>query len=523
MPLPIKIVVDSVIYSHPLPDFVSALFFLPENPDKQSILVLGVGMLLVFTLLNHVHKLLAWLLNEYVSEKMVLSFRTDLFEQAQRLALAYEDERGTADATYRVQYDAPAVQKLTTWGLVPLASALFTLAGMIYVTARISVPLSLVALTVAPLMVVLTWLYSGRLWTRWSRVKDLETSAFGVIQEVLGAIRVVLAFGQEGSELRRYQREAGSGLLERLRVVLTQSSLSLLVGLTMALGTAAVLFIGTRQVMGETITVGALLLVMAYLAQLYEPMQQIGQQVASQQEALASAERAFSLLDRVPAIGDREGARPLRRAKGEIIFRQVDFQYRAGQPVLKDISFEIPAGARVGILGPSGAGKTTLVSLLMRFYDPTKGQILLDGIDIRDYRLQDIRRQYAMVLQETLLFSTSIRANIAYSRPEASESEVTAAAKAASAGSFIEALPEGYDTSVGDRGMQLSGGERQRIALARAFLRDAPILILDEPTSAIDAATETSILEAIDRLAPGRTCFTISHRVTAIAACSMTN
>jgi ATP-binding cassette subfamily B protein len=267
--------------------------------------------------------------------------------------------------------------------------------------------------------------------------------------------------------------------------------------------------------------VGALLLVMAYIAQLYEPMQQIGEKIASQQESLASADRAFEFLDREPKVSERTRARRLKAAKGDVEFRNVSFRHRENHPVLQDVSFKIPAGTRVGILGPSGAGKTTLVSLLMRFYDPTAGSILLDGVDIREYRLRDLREQFALVLQEPILFSTTIGANIAYPRPEASDEEISAAARAANAYSFIRSLPSGYGTSVGARGQQLSGGERQRIAMARAFLTDAPILILDEPTSAIDTGTEAAILEAIDRLAPGRTSFTISHRFTTLANCDL--
>jgi ATP-binding cassette subfamily B protein len=521
LPLPLKIVVDSVIDSHPAPGFLSEALPLSEAPDKGIVLVLAVGMLLVITIINYGQRLAAWLLNEYVSEKTTLYFRGQLFEQAQRLSLTYHDEEGVADAAYRVQHDAPAVSKLTTWGLLPVVSALFTLAGMIYVTARISLPLAGIALLVAPALVILAWLYSGRLWTRWSRVKELEASAFGVVQEVLGAIRVVLAFGRETHELDRFERKATTGLVERMKVALTQSSFNLFLGLTIGIGTAAVLFVGAKQVQAGTITVGALLLVMAYIAQLYEPMQQIGEKIASQQESLASAHRAFEFLDREPRVSERPGALSLKAARGDVEFRNVSFSHREDRPVLQDVSFKVPAGTRVGILGPSGAGKTTLVSLLMRFYDPVAGEILLDGVDVRDYRLRDLRDQFALVLQEPILFSTTIRANIAYPRPEASDEEIRAAARAANADSFIRSLPAGYDASVGERGQQLSGGERQRIALARAFLTDAPILILDEPTSAIDTGTEAAILEAIDRLAPGRTSFTISHRFTTLASCDL--
>src|SRR5215831_678815 len=411
------------------------------------------------------------------------------------------------------------MQRITTWGLIPTVSALFTLFGMVFVTARISMELALIALAVSPVFLLLTRLYSRKLWARWQRVKDLETSTLSVVQEVLSAIRVVMAFGQESRELDRFVQHSQSGLGERLRVVLTQSSFGLFVGLTIGAGTALDLLIGLRQVQAGTLTLGELLLVMAYLTQLYDPLQQIGQQIASQQESLASAERAFTFLDEASVMVERSGAKPLARAQGAVAFRHVAFAYREGHPVLWDISFEVAPGTRVGIAGPSGAGKTTLVSLLMRFYDPTAGAILVDGTDLRDYELHDLRNQFAIVLQEPLLFSTSVAANIAYAQPQASMGAIVAAAQAANAHDFIARLPQGYETPVGDRGMQLSGGERQRIALARAFLKDAPILILDEPTSSVDIRTEAAIMDAMERLMRGRTTLMIAHRLSTVSQC----
>jgi ATP-binding cassette subfamily B protein len=390
---------------------------------------------------------------------------------------------------------------------------------MVVVTARISMALALIALAVSPVFLVLTRLYSKKLWARWQRVKDFETSALSVVQEVLSAIRVVMAFGQESRELNRFVHHSQSGLWERLRVVLTQSFFGLFVGLTIGAGTALDLLIGLRQVQAGTLTLGELLLVMAYLTQLYDPLQQIGQQIASQQESLASAARAFTFLDEASVMVDRSGAKPLARAQGAVAFRHVAFAYRAGYPVLWDINFEVAPGTRVGIAGPSGAGKTTLVSLLMRFYDPTAGAILVDGTDLRDYELHDLRNQFAIVLQEPLLFSTSVAANIAYAQPHASMEAIIAAAQAAKAHDFITRLPQGYETPVGDRGLQLSGGERQRIALARAFLKDAPVLILDEPTSAVDLRTEAAIMEVVERLTDGRTSFVITHRLASLKNC----
>jgi ATP-binding cassette subfamily B protein len=260
---------------------------------------------------------------------------------------------------------------------------------------------------------------------------------------------------------------------------------------------------------------------MGYLSQLYTPLRTIGRKAGSLQSHLASAERAFSLLDEAPDVAERPNARPLLRPSGSVMFRTVSFAYDKDRLVLDNLSFEVRAGTRVGVVGATGAGKTTLVSLLMRFYDPSDGQILLDGVDLRDYKLTDLRNQFAIVLQEPVLFSTSIAENIAYSRPDARYDEIIAAAKAANAHEFIVSLPQGYETQVGERGMQLSGGERQRIALARAFLKDAPILILDEPTSSVDINTEAVIVKAVEQLMQGRTTFIITHRVSTLTNCDM--
>src|SRR3989454_826174 len=303
-------------------------------------------------------------------------------------------------------------------------------------------------------------------------------------------------------------------------MALMEGRYGVLVGLTSALGTAAVLFMGVRHVVEGVLTVGQLWMALRYLDKLYEPLKTISKKAAGIQSYLASAERAFALLDEQPEVPERADARPIARAAGRLAFRQVCFAYGPDRPVLHDVSFAIAPGTRLGIVGATGAGKTTLISLLTRFYDPSNGAILLDGVDLRDYKLADLRRQFAVVLQDPVLFSLSIADNIAYAAPGASREHVVAAAQAANAREFIERLPQGYDTQVGERGVKLSGGQRQRIALARAFLKDSPVLILDEPTSSVDAKTESAIVDALERLKQGRTVIVISHRPTTLAGCS---
>jgi len=287
------------------------------------------------------------------------------------------------------------------------------------------------------------------------------------------------------------------------------------------IGTAVVLFVGVRHVQAGVLTLGELLLVMGYLAQLYDPLKTLSKRTVGMQSNLASAERVYALLDDAPDVAERPDARPLPRARGDIEFRDVSFAYAPERTVLRGVSFDAPAATRVGIAGSTGAGKTTLVSLLLRLYDPSAGRVLLDGVDLREYRLDDLRRQFAMVLQDSVLFSTSVAENIAYARPGARHEEIVAAAKAANAHDFITQLPQGYDTPVGERGMTLSGGERQRISLARAFLKDAPILILDEPTSAVDVRSEALIMEALERLMEGRTTLVIAHRLSTLDHCDL--
>ncbi len=526
-PLPLKIVVDNVIGSYPLPSFLDALLPAAIAQSGVALLILAAGLQVGITLLSQLQELTASLLRTFTGEKLVLEFRAQLFRHVQRLSLAYADSKGTADSTYRIQYDAPAIQSIAIDGVIPFITAGLTIAGMIYVTARIDWELALIALAVTPILFLLTRFYRKRLRQQSREVKRLESSAVSVVQEVLSALRVVKAFGQEDREEERFVRRSSEGMRARIHLTFVEGGFGLLVGLTSAIGISAVLYIGARHVSEGILTLGELLLVMSYLSQLYAPLKTMSRKAASLQSHLAGAERAFSLLDEAPDVPERPSARPLVRTSGDVVFRNVSFAYPAGRgassemnhPILHDISFDIRAGTRLGIAGATGAGKTTLVGLLTRFYDPTLGHILLDGIDLRDYKLADLRNQFAIVLQEPVLFSTSVAENIAYARPGASERDIVAAAKAAGAHEFIVGLPRGYETPVGERGMRLSGGERQRIALARAFLKDAPILILDEPTSSVDMKTEAAIMEAMERLMRGRTTFMIAHRLSTLGIC----
>jgi ATP-binding cassette subfamily B protein len=518
-PIPLKIAVDTVLDSAPLPSFLEAV--LPEviTGSGFGLLIVAAVLQVVVVLLSQLQGLCSHVLRTHTGEGLTLGFRAQLFRHVQRLAFSFHDSRGTADTIYRIQYDAPSIQWLTIYGVIPLVSAVVTLLSMIYVAALFDWQLALVAMTIVPFLIVLPQVYNRRMRGQYSDVKEIESSTLGIVHEVLTALRVVKAFGREDHEQERFVYQSYAGMGARIRLAFAEGAFGLLLNIITATGTALVLFVGVSSVLDGRLTLGELLIILAYLTQLFGPLATIGDTVARLQSSLASIHRAFELLDEVPEVAERPQAQPLKRTTGAIEFRQVCFAYDTRDTVLHDVSFAIRSGTRLGIAGRTGAGKSTLLSLLMRFYDPTAGQILLDGVDVRDYKLADLRNQFAIVLQEPVLFSASLAENIAYGRPGASFEDIVAASRVANAHAFIAALPEGYNTPVGERGMRLSGGERQRIALARAFLKDAPILILDEPTSAVDVTTETAIMEAMERLMAGRTTLMIAHRLSTLDIC----
>jgi len=511
-PWPLQILFDNVLGGRPLPGFLD--FFLGNlNPVGLMLCVVIGGV--VLTLLHNGLTVLDNYVNTRMDQSMVLDFRSDLFRHAQRLSLSFHDQRRSGMLIYAINSQADAAARLVM-AIPLLAQSLLTLIGMFWILLLIDWQLALLSLTVVPFLYYSVGFYMRHIQERLYQVRRMEGESLSIIHEAISMLRVIVAFGREDHEHGRFRSQGEKTVDARVKLTVRQTLFSLVVNTITAIGTALVLGYGAFRAMDGGITPGQLLVVMAYLALVYKPLETISSTIGSLQEIFVSLKVAFDLLDKVPEIKDAPDAQAIIRARGQIAFRNVHFNYKGRVDTLKDISFEAREGQVIAIVGPTGAGKSTLVSLMPRFYDVVQGTVLLDGHDIRKLTLKSLREQISIVLQEPLLFSGSIAENIRYGRLDASMDEIMEAARSANAHDFILRLPKKYDTELGERGVQLSGGERQRIAVARAFLKNAPILILDEPTSSIDSKTEVVILDALDRLMLGRTTFLIAHRLSTI-------
>jgi ATP-binding cassette subfamily B protein/subfamily B ATP-binding cassette protein MsbA len=446
----------------------------------------------------------------------MLKLRTELYSCLQSLPLKFHDSRRSADSSFRVAYDSQSIQTIYNKGFATVLGSLVMLVGAITLMIGIDWKLTLASLAVLPFVFVAIRFYAERIRHESTDIQERESDVLAVTQEGLSSIRLVHAFGREHFEVKQFFSRANQSLQANLRLNVTSVTSALVIGTLMTAGTALMYYVGSMQVLSGELSIGDLWLFSAYLLMLYQPIEQLSYTAWALEGAAAGMLRCLEVLDREPETRDEPGAVPLTAVKGEVEFSHVGFSYGSDRVILKDINLKIAAGETVAFVGGTGAGKSTLMSLLLRFYEPNTGKVLVDGHDIRHATRKSLRSHVGMVLQETLLFSTTVRENIAYGRPDASNEDVIEAAKQAQAYDFIMQMPQGFDSLVGERGGHLSVGQRQRIGIARAFLKNAPILLLDEPTSALDPTTEAAIMETIEALMRGRTTLIVTHRLATV-------
>jgi len=504
-PWPFKIIVD---------DFLRAGSAIRADWRKWVLLLCLalIGLQLLWGIIN-------WITN-YLFVKIglqaLLKLRTDLYSHLQRLSLKFHDARRSSDSSFRVAYDSQSIQTIYNKGFTNIFGSVITLIGTFVIMLQLDWQLTLVSLGIVPLVVGAIYLFAHRIRRESTSIQEHESAVLAQAQEGLSSIRMVHAFGREDFEVRQFQQQAWQSLQANLRLTLTNVNSALVISTLMVVGTAVMYYIGTLHVLAGTLTLGSLLVFSAYLLMLYQPLESLTYTAWAMEGATAGAKRCFEVLDRQDDVVDSSDAVAISMAQGEIAFQAVSFGYASDRCVLRDVNLRIEPNQIVGLAGGTGAGKSTLLGLVPRFYDATSGTITLDGRDTRQITKKSLRAQIAIVLQDTLLFSTTVRENIAYGRPDATEDEIIEAARRAQADEFIRQMPQGYDSLVGERGGHLSVGQRQRIVIARAFLKNAPILLLDEPTSALDPATESAIMDTIRELMRGRTTLIATHRLATI-------
>ena len=515
-PWPLKIVLDDVFKTRQVHGWLNRLIYSTVGYDKIAILKFACIAVLAIAVLDAICSYAEKYLTTSVGQWVTHDLRRVLYSHIQRLSLAYHDHKQTGDLISRVTSDIDAIQSFITTGLLSTLINVITLVGMVTVMFYINWRFTLIALSVAPVLFMIVYTYTRRIKKASRAVRKKEGEIVSVIEEVLGSIRVVKAFAREDYELRRLEEESLEGVEISLRARGLKAKLTPIVQIIVAVGTCLVLWFGTRMVLSTTLSAGSLIVFILYLGKMYKPMQELSKMTDAYSKAAVGYERIQEVLQTDKEVKDLPRSRPAPRFRGQIEFEHVHFYYTQDTPILKDVSFKVEAGQVAALVGPTGAGKTTIISLIPRFYDPISGTVKIDGTDIKEFRQKSLRQQISFVLQETVLFHAPVWQNIAYGKPEATRAEILKAAELANASEFIEKLPDGYNTVLGERGMTLSGGQRQRIAIARAIIRNTPILILDEPTSDLDASSEKLVFEALDRLMEGKTTIVIAHRLSTV-------
>ena len=516
-PWPLKFVIDNILKKQPLPHGVARYVAPVFGASDMGILYFALSSVLAIACLGAAASFAQDYLMPRIGHWVMHDLRRQLYWHIQCLSLSYHNEQRLGDLMGTLTGDIQVARELIDSALLGLVVNSLALGGMVLIIFAMDWGFALIALSVAPLLFVLVYQFTRRVKQASRDVRRREGKVASIAHEVLSSIRVVQAFTREDYEQARFERENLERISAGIHARTLQAKLKSLVELVVASGTVLVLWYGVRQVVLGRLMPGSLLVLLAYLSRLYRPMRELSKQSDILNRALVGLERIFGLLETEQTVQDLPGARVAPPLKSRIDFEHVTFAFRPGKPVLQGVCFSVEPGQVLAIVGSTGAGKTTLMSLIPRFHDPDEGRIRIDGCDIRSYTLASLRSQMSLVLQETVLFYGTVRENIAYGRPEATMDEIVAAAVGANADEFIEKLPHGYETLIGERGVTLSGGQRQRLAIARAMIRNAPIILLDEPTTGLDATSEALVMEGLARLIAGRTAIIIAHRLSTVS------
>ena len=515
-PWPLKIVFDYVFGTKHMPAWLSGLLAATFGLDKVAILHFAVLAVIVIALLGALSAYGEKYLTTSVGQWVMHDLRRILYHHIQRLSLAYHDQKPTGDLISTVTADIESIQDFISQALLGIVVNVLTLVGMLVVMFYLNWRFTLIALSVTPVLFVVVYTYTKRIKKASRALRKKEGEVVSVVSEVLSSMRVVKAFAREDYEEERLAQQSLENVEIALKARSLKAKLAPVVQVIVAVGTCLVLWYGVNLVMRGQITTGSLLVFLLYLGKMYKPMRDLSKMTDTMSKAAVGYERIHEVIETEDKIRNLPGAKKAPSFRGEIEFEHVSFAYDNGYRTLNDVNLRVEAGQMAALVGPTGAGKTTIVSLIGRFYDPEKGVVKIDNRDVRDYKLKSLRRQISFVLQDTLLFRAPVWQNIAYGRPEASREEILRAAELANADEFIRNMPQQYDTMVGEKGVTLSGGQRQRIAIARAIIRNAPILIMDEPTSGLDAASEELVFEALNRLMADRTTIVIAHRLSTV-------
>jgi ATP-binding cassette, subfamily B, bacterial len=511
-PWPLKIVFDYVFGAKHMPAWMSGLL----GSNKIAILHFAVLAVIVIALVGALSAYAEKYLTTSVGQWVMHDLRRVLYHHIQRLSLAYHDRKPTGDLISTVTADIDSIQDFISQALLGIVVNVLTLVGMLGVMFYLNWRFTLIALSITPFLFAVVYIYTRRIKQASRALRKKEGEVVSVVAEVLSSMRVVKAFAREDYEEARLAQQSLENVEVALRARSLKAKLAPAVQIIVAVGTCLVLWYGVNLVLTEQITAGSLLVFLLYLGKMYKPMRDLSKMTDTMSKAAVGYERIHEVIETEDRIRNLPGAKAAPNFKGEIEFEHVDFGYDKDYVTLRDINLRVEPGQLAALVGPTGAGKTTIVNLVGRSYDPLKGVVKIDGQDVRNYKLKSLRRQISFVLQDTILFRAPVWQNIAYGKPEASREEILRAAKLANADEFIRNMPQQYDTMLGEKGVNLSGGQRQRIAIARAIIRDAPILILDEPTSALDAQSEELVFEALGRLMAGRTTIVIAHRLATV-------